>query len=230
MKFLALLKKELRECLPWIALAAGIVLTFGTIEFLSKRAPGAAYFHYRFFNPFSEVDRYMLITYPTESIGPILTLTAIGLGITLAIRQFWMPHYFKEWNYLLHRPMDRGTVLTAKLLTGFLVITVPLGLVWTYLFWQGTRPGFLPVPLPARHFVEGWLIVTQGLVFYLGAALAGLSRAKWYTTKLVSLAFALWIIGAVAGQRLLVWVVIIIVTAAAVMLYQLFNSFLKREF
>lgn len=224
------MKKELRECLPWMVAAAAVLLVFGTLELWTKADPAAVGYRYRSFPPLSEVDSYELIGYPYDDIGPIVFLSAMGLALALGVRQFWTDQYTRMWGFLLHRSTGRNVILAAKISSGLVAMTVAVGFVWTYLFWYAGRDGFLPVPPPARHLIEGWLLVAEGFVVYLGTALAGLSKARWYTTKLVGIAFALWVVVTIAGLWKLAWVIAVIAISVAILLCWIVETFLKREF
>ena len=128
MRFLALLKKELRECMPWLLLAMIILLLFGTptlhISAREQRMYGGDWNQ----NPGTRVSYWELTDHsPLSSVGPLMLFTCIGLGLALAGRQFWMPHFVKTWAFTIHRSVRRADVLWAKLGAGaisFLIINI----------------------------------------------------------------------------------------------------------
>jgi len=85
-------------------------------------------------------------------------------------------------------------------------------------------------PPTVRVFIEGWIFILLGLVVYLGATLVGLSRTKWYTTKIFALAFAAFIILMVFVQCRLAWAFAVIIIGVVILLSQIFDTFLRREF
>jgi hypothetical protein len=226
MRFFALLKKELRECLPWAVAAAALLLILGSLT-LWDAQHGAEYQH-RVFAPYSEV--FDLIKYPFGNVGFLVFISAVGLGLALGVHQFWVDDFTGTWGFTLHRSSRRTTILTAKICAGLISLIVAVGLVWCYLFWRTNLPYYSVVPLPKRCLIERWMICGMGLLFYLGAGLTGLSKAKWYTTKLTGLGFALWIFITFTQQRSLWWKFGTSAIAVVVLLCLMWETFLNREF
>lgn len=228
MRFLALLKKEFRECLPWSALAAVSLLILGSLTLW----PNAEYrqeYRYPVFERYTPVYGYELIEHPMSGVGIWLFMSAVGLGLALGVRQFWVAGFTGMWGFALHRSTARTTILTAKVCAGFISLITAAGLIWCYLFWRANLPDYALVPLSKRLFIEGWFIVGIGFMFYLGAGLSGLSGAHWYTTKLMGIGFATWMLVTLT-QQLLLWGVVTLVIAVAVLFCLMWGTFLNREF
>ena len=230
MRFFALLKKELRECLPWMVLAAAFLLIFGSLSLWSTAKPDSPEYHYRAFSRYSEVSNYELRNYPIGDVGAFSFIAAAGLGLALGVRQFWVADFMGTWGFVLHRSARRTTILAAKICAGLISLIAAVGLVWSYLYWRMNLPDCLPVPLPKRYLIEGWLTVGEGLLFYLGVGLVGLSKAKWYTTKVMGLGFAIWMFVTLTQQWTLVWGFGTVVIGVVVLLYLIWETFLNREF
>jgi len=229
MRFLALVKKELRECLPWAVSAAAFLLIFGSLKLWDTVQFGAEH-RYRVFEHYSEVYGYDLIRYPIDVVGALVFISAAGLGLALGVRQFWVADFIGTWGFTLHRSSRRTAILTAKIFAGLVSFIVAIGLVWSYLYWRANLPGYFPVPLPKRCFIQGWLVGGMGLLFYLGAGLAGLSKTRWYTTKLIGLGFVRWMFVTLNEQWTLWWGFGTLAIAVVVLLYLIWETFLKREF
>jgi len=231
MRFSALLRKELRECLPWMLLAAIVFLAFGGF-FL--RALAYDQRHYRYYPNFSAgtlVSPGQLTQHtPLLLTGSCLFCLSIGLGLVLGIRQFWIPNFTRTWPFLLHRSVRRKTILAAKLIAASIAFVISIGPVWIGLYWYACRPEVFPIPPTFRVFIEGWIFIMLGLVAYLGTALSGLSTANWYTTKIFGLAFATVIIVTTLSQWTLVGIFTVIAVSIAILLSQIFDTFLRREF
>jgi len=231
MRFLALLRKELRESLPWMLLAAIILLGIGGFGLRQSIIFGWQHWSYRDFSPGTVVDTYQLTRFsPLRMTGPWLLITSIGLGLVLAVRHFWIPHFTRTWPFLLHRSVSRQMILGAKLTAATVAFVVSLGSVWVGLYWYACRPELCKVPPPVRIFIEGWLFIMLGLVAYLGAALVNLSTARWYTTKIFGLAFATVVIFMIILQWRLSWAFAIVIIGVVVLLSQIIDTFLNREF
>ncbi len=229
MRFLALLKKELRECLPWAVLAAAFLLIIGSLELWPDPGHWLEY-RYPVFERYSEVQGYNLIKGPISDLGVLLFISSVGLGLALGVRQFWVADFTGTWGFILHRSTRRTMILTAKICAGLISLIAAIGPVWSYLFWRANSPEYLSIPLPKRCFIQGWLVGGMGLLFYLGASLAGLSKARWYTIKLMGLAFALWMFVTLIQQWTLWWGFGTLAASAVILFYLTWETFMKREF
>lgn len=233
MKFLMLLRKELRESLPWILLAAIALLVIGGIALrLEVRLVRSAW-SYSNLSPGATANTYWFCQFSSLSIaGSWLFVISIALGLTLGVQHFWIPHFTRTWPFLLHRSTGKMTILAAKLTAAAIGCIVPLGAVWLALYWYACRSDAFGIPVPARAFIDGLILIALGLVVYLGTALASLSRAKWYTTKIFGLAFAALVlfITTVQFQCGLLWAFVIMVVSIMILLSQVVDTFLKREY
>lgn len=242
MSFFALLRKELRECLPWMAVAAVFFVVFGWLNLWSQTLENNWSYRYPVFSPGTNVATYQVTRDPDIAVytfikspvvsgaGILLFLTSIGLGLILGIRQFWMPGFIKIWDFELHRSVKRTTILFAKFAAAGISFVISTGLVWTGFYWYASQPRLFAVPPPSGIFTEGWIFVMFGLVIYLGTALSGLSRARWYTTKMVGLAFAALILVTVMMQCKLSFAFLSVVAGIVVLIVQMVDSFLNKEF
>jgi hypothetical protein len=229
MRFFALLKKELRDCLPWLVSATAFLLVIGSIQLSSRLKPDFNY-QYNNFQPYSEISYYELIKHPVSDTAMTLFMTVIGLAIALGVRQFWVDDFLGTWGFILHRSAGRAAILAAKICAGCLSLIMPAGLVWCYLFWRANLPDYSLVPLPERNFFEGWLTIGISLMFYLGTGLAGLNKAKWYTTKVMGLGFAMWMFLTITQEWSFWWGCAALAIGIVVLLYLMLESFLNRQF
>ncbi len=242
MRFIALIQKELRQCLPWILLAAIFFLVLGSLALRNETHPRSIEDRYPAFTPGSDISIYryssdpdahfsnLVRVSPLHTIGNFLILTSIALGLVLGVQQFWMADVRRTWGFTLHRSVTRQTILFAKLAAALLAFVAVPGLIWIVFHWYGRQPEILPLAPTARFFIEGWVFIALGFVIYLATALVGLSTARWYTTKLLGLAFALWIFITICAQWSLTLAFTTIIVGALVLLAQIFSTFLNREF
>ena len=232
MRFAALLRKELWESLPWMLLAAIIVLAIGGFLLREAQMYGIYDWPERYFSA-SSVTETCGLQYrrsPLHLIGPVLLLTSIGLGLVLGGRHFWIPYFTRTWPFLIHRSVDRKTIFWAKLTAAIITFLISLGVVWSAFYSYSCDPErFTMMPIK-RIFIEGWLFVLLGLVVYLGTALTALSTARWYTTKIFGLAFATVIICATIFEWRIGRAFTAIIIGAVILLSLNINSILKREF
>ena len=231
MRFSTLLRKELRECLPWMLLAAIVFLALGVYFLRAQINYRTPSWYYSRLSPGAIVEPHLFTYYSILGVtGPLLLLSSIGLGLVLGIRQFWIPNFTRTWQFLLHRSVSRKTILAAKLTAASIAFVISLGPVWIGLYRYACRPEVFPIPQTPRIFIEGWIFIMLGLVTYLGTALSGLSRAKWYTTKIFGLVFAAIVIFTTFPQCSLVWIFTMIAVSAAILLSRIFDTFLRKEF
>ena len=232
MRFSALLRKELRESLPWMLLTAIAFLAIGGFFLRQAQLGGWYEWSERYFSsrPVSETYGLQHRRSPLQLIGPVLLLTSIGLGLILGVRHFWIPYFTRTWPFLIHRSVDRTTIFWAKLAAAIITFFISVGAVWVALYSYSCRPErFTMLPIK-RIFIEGWLFVLLGLVVYLGTALTALSTVRWYTTKIFGLAFATVIICAIIFEWRLGWAFAAIIIGVAILLSQIINTISKREF
>ena len=234
MKFMALVKKELRECLPWLILAAVILTFFGTIDLRSIARFQEDYgyqYDYWHEDPGSTVRSYLIANFPPiDGIGMLLFITSIGLGLVLAGRQFWMPGFTRTWAFTIHRSVSRATILWAKLAAAVIAFVISLGVIWTLFYLYALQPDILPYPPRTRILFEGWIFVILGLLVYFGGVLSGLSSARWYTTKIVGVAFAVFVMVLAMMQPRLLYCLVIIAAGMVILLCQIIHTFLNKEF
>jgi ABC-type transport system involved in multi-copper enzyme maturation permease subunit len=231
MRFWILVRKEFRESLPWLILAAIVFFGFGGYCLRAMTFIGGRSWYYSRFSPGHIVEPYQF-THDSQLqlTGAWLFLTSIGLGLILGVRQFWMPYFTGTWPFLLHRSVNRKTILAAKLTAATIAFIISLGTLWVCLYWYANRPELFTIPQTARIFIEGLIFILLGFVVYLGTALAGLSTAKWYTTKIFGLALAIIIIIATFSQWRLAWAFVVIAVGVLILLSQIISLFLNREF
>ena len=230
MRFSALLKKELRECLPWMLLAAIVFIAVTSVLLQTETYSENNSYRYSRLSPGTAISRYSLTYYPAmNEIGPWLFFLSIGLGLALGVRQFWIPNFTRTWPFLLHRSVSRNTILAAKLTAASIAFVISIVPVWLGIYWYTTRPEVFTLPPTLRVFIEGWIFIILGFVTYLGTALSGLSIAKWYTTKIFGILFVLAIF-----MTLSMWtlggLLVAMIVSAAILLLQIFQTFLRREF
>ncbi len=230
MRFSTLLRKDLRECLPWMLLAVIAFLALGGF-FLRAKAHYEVDSHYSPLSPGTVVEHYRLTYYPIlDATGPCLFFSSIGLGLVLGVRHFWIPHFTRTWPFLIHRSVSRKSILAAKLTAGMIAFFISLGPGWVVLYWYANRPEVFAIPQTPRVFIEGWIFIMLGIVAYLGTALSALSTANWYTTKIFGLVLATVIIVTTLSQWTLVGIFTVIAISVTILLVQIFDTFLRREF
>ena len=230
MRFLTLMWKEFREALPWLLLAAIVLLLIGGFVLRVETQNQRHIWHYSSIEPGKALDGHELFSHTVLVFPGIwLFLVSIALGLALGVRQFWMANFTKTWGFELHRSVNRAAILSAKLCTTLLGFCISIGFVWTIFYYYTCQPGLFMVPPPVRAFIEGWIFIAIGFVAYLGTALTGLSTARWYTTKVFGLAFVILIFLTILHWNLS-WIFTALIIGAVILLSQIVHTFCNREF
>ncbi len=231
MRFVALVKKELREILVWLALAAvAFVCTGSLILWHRARHP----YNYKYWDkePGYEIDSSEFTQYPQplRGVGPALLLTSVGLGLVLAAQQFGEPEKLKTWAFAIHRSVRRITILWAKFAAAAIAFVFSLGLFWSLLYFYASKPGVFLYPPTRRDLIEGWIFVIVGLVVYSGTALSALSTRKGQRPGIVGFVFAAGVGFLALVQSSLALCFLVIIAGGAMLLSQVIDTFLNREF
>ncbi|HOK65686.1 MAG TPA: hypothetical protein PK054_07750 [Anaerohalosphaeraceae bacterium] len=186
MKYLALLRKEIRECLPWVLLAAGILFIFGFQIVIQP----TTFPYYPDDEAKEEIDPFYLFRWSSLSgAGSILLFLSLCLGAAFSIRQFWFPSFTRTWTFLLHRNITRTAVFFVKITAAVLGFALSLLSLWTLLFLYSVfAVDYSPPPMP-HVWLEGLFLISQGLVVYFASSLSSVLTAKWYTTRLFPVIF-----------------------------------------
>ncbi|MHC4759478.1 MAG: hypothetical protein ACYTE8_12550 [Planctomycetota bacterium] len=230
MRFLAILRKEMRECLPWLLLAGMVFLFIGGF-FLSVLHRYEINSFYNQFESGRAINSYYLLPFSNISITGIwLLVTSLGLGLVLGARQFCFPFFTRLWGFTLHRSSSRLSILFAKITAALIAFSISLGMIWSIFYSIASSEGFFLIPPPLRIFIEGWIYILMGFIAYLGAAQSSLSTNRWYTTKIFGLATAVLVIVITCVQWNL-WVAFgIIIVGIFIILSQIIHILLNREF
>lgn len=191
MKSLALLKKELWECLPWLLAAMGILLLLGFLSVLTMELHWRYSYSQQHEASGQELNIYsLLMSNSLGDTGPILLFVSLGLGIALGVRQFWFPWFTKTWAFVLHRDLSRVRILWVKLAAAALSMGTALVPIWTLLFLYGVFVQDCPPPPTFHTWLEGLFFIVLGTIPYVAAALSSMLPVRWYTTRLFPVGFA----------------------------------------
>ena len=86
------------------------------------------------------------------------------------------------------------------------------------------------IPPRTRTLIEGWIFVAAGLVIYFGTALSAISTVRWYTTRIVGVAFATFILIFALSQISITLCIVMIAVGLLILVSQVVHTFLTREF
>jgi hypothetical protein len=171
----ALLVKELRECLPLVAVAS--LLAAWVLHVWTGGAPWPG-----------EMGRAPKTPFVTDNFhtGPLLLIVG-GLALLLGLKQTAWEELRGTYHYLLHRPVARTRVFLLKIAVGLAVVQI-LGaaMILVYALWAAT-PGTHPSPFFWSMTLPAWQVWAAAPAIYLAAFLCGMRPARWYGSKLLPL-------------------------------------------
>ncbi|MCK5000267.1 MAG: hypothetical protein KAS23_12055 [Anaerohalosphaera sp.] len=232
MKFIALLKNELKTAFPWILLAL-IIFLFVALPalYLESDSRWDSFERKTSQKDYSGFGNYSLGRSTSMTIfGPGLLIASLAMGVILALRHFYVPFFTKTWQFTLHRSVSRLTVLSAKLTAATIAFIIALFIPWLTIYSISCLGRLFPVPPSMTTFVEGILFILTGLVAYLAVAASAISTARWYTTKMFPIAFAALGICSIFEMSSIALAFVLIVIISAIMKIQLIHNFQTRQF
>jgi ABC-2 family transporter protein len=192
----ALVRKELRQLLPLIVLAA---LAYGYMTFLLclpelrddvRKVPLLMPLNYllgggggRSFvgSPFLAVfyQPFCFISVPLAIIAGFLqTLGESRMGTSL----FW-----------LHRPVSRTGLVGVKLAVGLTVYIVLASMPIIFCAIWTAIPGHYPAPFEWSMTYKAWWILLDIGLLYLAAFLSGIRPARWFGSRLLPLVVGIFL-------------------------------------
>jgi hypothetical protein len=219
MKFLALLKRQRGEILGTGVIPVVSILGLGYL--LVSEAIQHQYQYREFYDASYS---------PLSVVGPLLIFAAILCGTLMGFLQFWMPGFRRTWHFILHRSVTKKEILLAMITAAVLTFVIFAGGSWTLLFLYASLPGIFVLPPAFQVYIEGWLFIALGVVFYFGVAISGISTARWYTTKLFPIAFAGVILIITFMGLEIIWAAIVVAAGVLILAIQASFVFLDGEF
>ena len=228
MKFTALLKKELRICLPWQLLCILVFGLFGTLLIKGTMLNQKHYLE-RGYQENHPYYNYVPHT-PIYETGPLILMVALALGIVLGIVQFFLPELFSKWAFTIHRSINPQAIIWSKFAAAGVTFFASMGLLWTLLYYYAAMPGRFYLPVFFRTYLEGWIYILAGLIVYWGTALSAISTTHIYTTRLLGMAIATGTIFFMIFQTSITGAITVAAVGAIILIVQIFHTFLAREF
>jgi hypothetical protein len=214
----ALIVKELRESAPLAAIATLLAAWSLYVYTGGAMWPGSGRSTLQV--PFVHDDFHT---------GPLLMIAG-GLALVLGLKQTVAEDVRGTYNYLLHRPIDRGRVFLLKSLVGIAIVQlIGAAMILIYALWAaspGTHasPFFWSMTLPAW---KNWAALP---LIYLGAAISGLRPARWYGSRLLPLVASGAIVFVLCIQPWM-WITVVgMVGLAAILLASILFTARTRDF
>jgi hypothetical protein len=119
-----------------------------------------------------------------------LGLIAAVFGAALGFVQIYFEGHGDKRSLLLHRPLSPSRIFLAKVLAGFSLYLLALGLPFLCLEeWMAT-PGKMPAPFDWRTSLPWLADILSGLVYYFAGMLVAQRDGRWYGSRCLPLASA----------------------------------------
>jgi len=229
MRFLALLKKELREALPWIVLAVLSLLSISWFM-IRMKAFDQGRWNYNVSSNGTVIDQYMIFRADIMMESAVLMFfISIGLGLVLGFRHFWMPGFTGTWQFLIHRSVTRSVIISAKL-TAAAIVMLCLSLAWLLLAGITGISERIIIPPESGIVGLGIFYAYLGFIVYMGTSLCAITKARWYTTRMFGLFFVFIMFLVIVSQTSFAQAFFISVVFFVVLIVQIYEIFLQREF
>jgi hypothetical protein len=230
MRFLALLKKELREAVPWIILS--VILLFVISWFIIRLVAfrhGPDYYYGMLQNG-NIINQHLIFrTDIIQGSAVLMFFISIGLGLVLGFRHFWMPGFTGTWQFLIHRSVTRSAIISAKLTAGA-ILMICLSIAWLLIAGFAGKSERIIIPPESGLVSLGLFYAYLGFIVYMGTALCAITKARWYTTRMFGLFFVFIMFMAILPQKSFTHAFFISVVFFAVLTVQIYEIFSQREF
>jgi len=232
MKFITLVKHELRQNLAISMLVLLVVMLLGSLFFTSyedtertrnrfwdscRDYPGTVWWNGQNLDNMEALYNPILCT---------VVLGAMFLAFVIVVKQFYLPTIQRTWSFLLHRSVSKYTILTAKLLSSLILLICSAGLGWTYFYFKGQS---LIMPVPLHTFYIGIGAIGLAYLFYLALSIVAISHYRWCGMRLLPLL----VVGLIVVLNLRISYVIMaysLLIGFFVLIIDLFVQFRLREF
>ena len=171
----ALIIKELRECLPLLALAAlAAAYVLGTLWGVQ----------------FTPWDSYEPVSFPFFGDGFEAPFGLIGptLAIILGMKQTHWEVMRGTFPYLLYHPMSRRQIMLLKFAVGGGLLAAGSAAVILLHGIHATKPGVHAFPFFWSMTVPAWKAWFALPLVYAAAFLSGIRPGRWFGSKLLPLA------------------------------------------
>lgn len=173
-----LVVKELRESVPLVALAA-LAAIYALAQFTGWQLIsllGSSYSSNQVQMPFA-----------IDGFSKTLALVGGFFAAGLALKQAAWEDFRSLYHYILYRPIQRSTVIAAKMAVGIAIVLALAGLLLlTYALWAAS-PGKHASPFFWSMTLPAWQVWLTLPVVYLAAFLTGIRPARWVGTRLAPL-------------------------------------------
>jgi hypothetical protein len=240
MKFLTLVKKEFREALPWLLLAALFLSISSWVTINLQISNQKSWFAGKTSTMFDERDlwdKYGDYLKEDDIFQPdimrkslrFMFYIPIGLGLILGVRHFFLQGLDGTWQYLIHRSVKKSTIVSSKLVAAALAMSC-LVLIWLLFIGYTNISKKEIIPAGSWMVYLGIFYALVGFIVYMGIALCAITKARWYTTRIFGLFSVLIMLLVILSVTEFIYAFIVSVFVFGILIVQIYQTFLQREF
>lgn len=178
--FRTLFVKELREIwwLGLLPLGTMVYAAAGEVQFGLIRSTGSYGFRH-----WAEPNSVHPIPFATDNFAQSVLLWGCILATVLGLWQTFRESQSRTWHFLLHRPVSRELILSAKVTSAAVIYSLAVGVpALAVVVWAAT-PGTHASPFYWSMTASVWLALAIGVALYLAALFAGLRRGRMIGTR-----------------------------------------------
>ena len=158
--------KELRENLKWALLVLGL---FGFFLAMGPSKTGVEF-------------------YPSTLADVIFIFGAGGAGLLMGLFQIVFEAWTDKWAFLIHRPLSRTRIFLAKMLAGWTLLTLALGIPWLISVIWSIMPGHRMAPFYWQMLLPPIADILCSFIYWFAGMLVGLRAARWYGSRIMPIA------------------------------------------
>ena len=230
MKFLTLLKKELREGIPWIILSIIFLYVISWFIIRLTLIYHTEQFYFGMLVKGAVINRDLIFRKNIiQPVAVLLFYIYIILAVILGLRHFTIPEFTRTWQFLIHRSVKKSHILTSKLAAGGIIIFC-LSLAWLILACLAGASDKIVLPPDSSIILLGFFYGYLGFIVYAATGLCALTKARWFTTKSFPLIFIFIMYLMIFGQIKFINAFLVTFVVLALLIIQIYQTFLKREF
>jgi hypothetical protein len=159
--------KELRENAKWAALIAAVLSVWTYVRFALHDGSVLA------------------------QIQNVLAIMAPLAGLVLGITQYFFETRPDNWAFVVHRPVRRAALFTAKVIAGLLLLHLALGIPLLICALWSSHPGHAASPFYWGMTLAPLADVLQSTLWYFTGIVLTMRPARWYGSRLLPGSLAL---------------------------------------
>ena len=134
------------------------------------------------------------------------------------------------WAFLIHRPITRTGIFLGKIIGGLILYVLVTGLPLVCFIGWALVPGHVAAPFEWAMLRPVAVFFLLGIVYYVAGMLSGLRQARWYASRALGLAVALFVSMFVVVEPQLWQILVFILVGGAILATAVWGGFHSQGF